>query len=447
MEVDKTVIRPRPGGRVAEAAPADEDRTVIRPRPGGSGNSAADATIVRPRRKGAKPLLVLRQAATFGRNPLVDAGATLLSLATQLSQLHMDVDVEQLHRQAVEQVHAFQRRLVAAEVVKDRGEQATYLLCSLIDEMVLNTSWGEHSSWSQRGLLSRFFQQTSGGERVFTMIDEAMGAIRKDHDFLELAYLCLSLGFEGKYRVDAGGKERLEQIRLEIYQVLHEARDHYRQELSPSAEPVEHIKRSLDSFLSVWVMMAVLSLLGFALFSYLLIDLNKRSDLLQTELVALVEPAAPMPAATAIRPEVLGLRQALAPEIERGILHVEDYPNRVSIVLNAEELFGSGSTAIVQSYQPVLDKISKALESINGQILVSGHTDSSPIRTPQYPSNWHLSLARASSVVKYMASAGDLTGRLLPEGRADTEPVGDNETTEGRARNRRVVVDLFYGKS
>jgi len=92
----------------------------------------------------------------------------------------------------------------------------------------------------------------------------------------------------------------------------------------------------------------------------------------------------------------------------------------------------------------VLDKIAKALEAIPGRIIVSGHTDNIAIRTPRFPSNWHLSLARASAVVKYMDNVGELTGRMLPEGRGENEPVADNETTEGRAKNRRVVIDMFY---
>lgn len=445
LDTDKTIIRPRPGGRSLQD---DGDKTIIRPRPGGERGAIAaanpDATVLRPRRNTPEAPLNLRQAPGFGRNALMDAAATLLSLAAQLPQVQGRIDVDRLHAQAAEQVRAFQREAAAAGVEQSVVQQACYVLCALIDETVLNTLWGEHSVWSQKTLLGQFFQQTAGGERVFAMVDEALAAVRKNYDFLELAYLCLSLGFEGKYRIDPRGKEALEQIRVDIYQVLQEVRDRYRQELSPAAQPAQHIRNRLHSFLPVWVAAAVLGLLAFGLFSYLQLDLNEYSDRLQAELAALVPSSVqPLPVQTAVADNAHGLRGLLETELAQGVLRVESYPNRVSIVLDAGELFSSGSADMNEAYHPVLAKIARVLEGVPGRVVVSGHTDSAPIRTPRYPSNWHLSLARASAVANYLAGVAELNGRLLPEGRADTEPVADNGSAEGRARNRRVVIDVY----
>ena len=446
MDNDKTIIRPRPG----RAAPSSDaaDRTVIRPRPGGRRGDeagAADATVVRPRRPLARDGLLLKEQPGFGRCALVDAAGTLLALATQLRQVPTELDVSALHQQAVQRVRAFQRDAEAASVPGDTIRKASYLLCSLVDETVLNTHWGEHSSWSQKSLLRTFHHETYGGERVFEMIEAALGEVRKDYDFLELAYLCLCLGFEGKFRIESNGRVRLEQVRNELFQSLREARDRFDKTLSPDAGAAAGAARPLHSFLLVWVLAAVLGLAGFSLYSMLLIDLNKRSDRLQAELAAVVpSPVVERVAPSRVRPEVVRLRELLAPEIERGVLTVDDYRTRVSVVLQAEELFGSGSTAIDESFYPVLDKIAKALEAIPGRVVVAGHTDSAAIRSTRYPSNWHLSLARASAVVKYMSAAAALSGRMLPEGKADTEPVADNATAEGRARNRRVTIDVFY---
>ncbi len=455
MEVDndKTILRPRPGGRAAGAG--DGDRTVIRPRPGGEraaiAAANADATVVQPRRRPSDVALRLKQAPGFGRNALIDAAGTLLSLTAQLVQVQGRLDVDRLNAEAVEQVKNFQRNAAAAGLEPRAVQKAGYLLCALVDETVLNTPWGEHSGWSQKTLLGRFYQQTSGGERVFVMIDEELGAVRKDYDLLELAYLCLSLGFEGKYRVDPAGKDTLERIRGEIYQVLRSARDNYRQELSPDARSSHHIRHRLHSFLPVWVAAAVLGLLGFGLFTSLQWDLNRRSDALQAEIAALVPAQRPTPAPEEASPPddvvASNLRHALASELERGVLRLESHPNRVAIVLDAGELFGSGSADINESYQPILAKIARVLESTPGRVVVSGHTDSTPIRTPRYPSNWHLSLARASAVADYLAASANLQGRLVPEGRADAEPIADNQSAEGRARNRRVVLDVYYRRA
>jgi type VI secretion system protein ImpK len=78
---------------------------------------------------------------------------------------------------------------------------------------------------------------------------------------------------------------------------------------------------------------------------------------------------------------------------------------------------------------------------VPGSVLISGHTDSVPIRSLQFPSNWHLSKARALSVRDLLA-AQVAPARMTAEGRADTEPVDDNANASGRARNRRVEIAL-----
>jgi len=92
--------------------------------------------------------------------------------------------------------------------------------------------------------------------------------------------------------------------------------------------------------------------------------------------------------------------------------------------------------------RPVLDKVAKSLATIPGSVLVSGHTDSIPIRTARFPSNWHLSRDRAAAVMAYLARAVP-PSRMQAEGRADTETVASNETPQGRADNRRVEINLF----
>lgn len=439
MEAEKTIIRPRPGGNLPAV---DDSRTVIRPRPGGQ-LQASDATQIKPRTNPNRQPLELRETPCFGRASLSDAAVSLLDLAARVGQLQGKVDVEALHGQACRLVRGYEARAKAANLGPKRIQAGRYMLCSLIDEMVLHTSWGEHSIWSQKSLLRTFHRETYGGERVFGLIEKALGAVRKDDDILELAYHCLSLGFQGKYRLDPRGKVEVEKLRQEIYQVLTRARDRYPEVLSPEAKALNRVRGRLPSFLSLWLTMLVLAVAAAGLYASFLFDLNTRSDGVQHALAGVVpvEQAIPL-SFPSVRPEVVRLREILAPEIQRGVVTVEGYPNRVSIVLQAAELFDSGSTALDPSFFPVLDKVAKALEIVPGRVTVAGHTDSQPIRTARFPSNWHLSLARASAVVKHMSDYGHLAGRLLPEGKADTEPVADNASSEGRARNRRVTIDV-----
>lgn len=82
------------------------------------------------------------------------------------------------------------------------------------------------------------------------------------------------------------------------------------------------------------------------------------------------------------------------------------------------------------------------LNSVPHHIVVAGHTDTRTIRNARYPSNWELSGARAGSVVRYLQQQGIAGSRLSAVGLADTRPLGDNTTLEGRAKNRRVELTL-----
>jgi type VI secretion system protein ImpK len=96
--------------------------------------------------------------------------------------------------------------------------------------------------------------------------------------------------------------------------------------------------------------------------------------------------------------------------------------------------------------RPLLGRIAEALNSVPGAVLVAGHTDSQPIHSLRYPSNWHLSQERADAVKALLGSTVDAK-RLRAEGRADSQPVDSNATPTGRARNRRVEITLTVARS
>jgi len=141
----------------------------------------------------------------------------------------------------------------------------------------------------------------------------------------------------------------------------------------------------------------------------------------------------------------LKLEQLLQTEIGRNIVVVQELSDRISIRLISADLFASGSDQISPAYQPIIRKIARALESTQGQILITGHTDKQQIISSRYPSNWHLSLARATSIADVLAKDTRLSGRLLPEGRGSSEPlvVGSTISHEQHALNRRVEIDIL----
>ncbi|MDR4126169.1 OmpA family protein [Yanghanlia caeni] len=111
----------------------------------------------------------------------------------------------------------------------------------------------------------------------------------------------------------------------------------------------------------------------------------------------------------------------------------------VSFRVNSEILFDTSQADLSRSGLAVLRNIVKVLARNNYEITVEGHTDSVPVRrNVRFPSNWELSSARAGSVVRYLQANGIDRTRLKAVGYADTRPIADNHTPDGRARNRRV---------
>lgn len=113
----------------------------------------------------------------------------------------------------------------------------------------------------------------------------------------------------------------------------------------------------------------------------------------------------------------------------------------VVLILQERTLFDSGEAQILEGAKPFLTKVGTLLEVIPNLVKVEGHTDSRPISTFRYPSNWELSGARASSVIRYLIDESDLDPyRFIAVGYGDTRPVAPNTTPENLQKNRRVVI-------
>lgn len=112
----------------------------------------------------------------------------------------------------------------------------------------------------------------------------------------------------------------------------------------------------------------------------------------------------------------------------------------LEIRIPASLLFPSGSRALLADAEPILVRLAALLREVPNDIVVEGHTDDRPIRNGLFPSNWELSTARAAAVVRLLEQEGIAGPRLSATGYAATRPIADNESEEGRAKNRRVVL-------
>jgi chemotaxis protein MotB len=123
-------------------------------------------------------------------------------------------------------------------------------------------------------------------------------------------------------------------------------------------------------------------------------------------------------------------------------------PEGLIVVATEGLLFGSGSAVLGETGAGALDIIAEPMRSMTQPVRIEGHTDSTPIATGQFPSNWELSSTRASTVLRYLIDRFAFTpDRMSAAGYADTQPVGDNATAEGRAANRRVEIVLVATKA
>jgi chemotaxis protein MotB len=139
------------------------------------------------------------------------------------------------------------------------------------------------------------------------------------------------------------------------------------------------------------------------------------------------------------------LLTSLGPLSERGEITILRAAHGVEIGINAKVLFDAGDARLLPDAFGVLDKVADVLRQVpSGNILVEGHTDSSPISNEKYASNWELSSARAGAVVRYLVERGLVPQRLAAIGRADNFPLVAGNDSVSRAQNRRVTIFVQY---
>lgn len=133
--------------------------------------------------------------------------------------------------------------------------------------------------------------------------------------------------------------------------------------------------------------------------------------------------------------------QRLAAEVIKGMVRMHIEPRGLIISLGEGGFFDSGCDQIKPEGKIILDQIAESLVSVGNQIRIEGHTDNVPIKNSKFPSNWELSTARATEIVRYFIAQYGFRPELLSSaGYAEYRPAWTNETEEGRSRNRRVDI-------
>ena len=135
---------------------------------------------------------------------------------------------------------------------------------------------------------------------------------------------------------------------------------------------------------------------------------------------------------------------SLAQEIGEGLVSVETEGLKIIIRINEKGSFPSGAAVLKAGFEPVMEKITGAVNDSVGIVHVAGHTDNIPISTDWYRSNWELAASRSVTVAHFMLnSKGTDPERIVVQGYADTKPLVPNDTAENRAKNRRVEIIII----
>ena len=172
--------------------------------------------------------------------------------------------------------------------------------------------------------------------------------------------------------------------------------------------------------------------------------LERQQGSLRAELEALARQKAQLETSNQqTKSQYDGLVRNLTEEVKKGQLQVRQFKDMLTVEVAEQLFFDSGRATLKEQGKAVLSKVGEALKGYEDKVIrVVGHTDNVPISTAQFPSNWELSAARATSVVRFLQSAGVAPERLTASGRGEYSPVASNDDTEGRRKNRRIEITL-----
>lgn len=430
----------------------DAGRTRIRPRRSGDARPST-----RPEAGRSAPIRAVRASD----NPLVRAFAALLGIAPELQRAVVPDNPDVLRTRLQDNLTQARDAAVSMGVPLTRADQGAWFVGALLDDVAINTPWGGSSGWPRQPIVAAMYGNVDAGERFFDLAEELLRYPERDPQLLELVFLCLSLGFRGKHRIGgAAGEAEITRLRAQMARVLHD-RDAADAPLSPNWQGVVAEDEDRRFIVPIWSLALIALALITAIYVGLSVRLSDRGEDLFTlagilpppERTAIFRPVIetveqPQMPANPLLFELLPLFAEAAPANTAGALTGREDVSIAVVVVQASdpEVFRSAKADINDIYGPLIASVAAVIKDnaeLIGSVRVAGHTDSIPVqRSNPFQSNQGLSEARAKTIADMLVAAGVPAGLVTSEGKAATEPIADNGTREGRARNRRVEIIL-----
>jgi type VI secretion system protein ImpK len=430
---ERTIIRPLPGGR-RSVPPLERLPELQHPSPSYPATPAADAC----------------DGMEIGVNPLIAAAAPLLQLLARLRNTFNQPDPADLLERAMRAMRSFEQRVRDLGIPIEQLRPAHYALCASLDDVALNTPWGSTGVWAARSLGSTFHQEVIAGRRFFELLAQMRQNPGRFLPVIELMYLCISLGFQGQYRLSPRGPAELDRLREETYALIVRQRPPSVPDLSPHWQGVAVPFRPMRPMVPVWVAASAALAVIAGVFVWFSLSLNAASDELfarmlnvpPTRMPQLARAAPVEPPTAPMIPTGDAFCAFLQPEVDRGLVTVICNPTTPIVRIRNRGMFAAGSAVVEPRFIPLIVRVGQALAGERGAIQVIGYTDNQPIHNLQFPSNFQLSVARAEAAKQILGNAFGDAARLSAEGRGEADPIATNSTLDGREQNRRIEIVL-----
>jgi type VI secretion system protein ImpK len=478
---ERTVIRPNPGGRRPVAAPAPPPQNYAPPQPAAAPatpyvpptapvNPSSDDWISTPTPapqqavQAYAPDIKIDELVAPNENPILRSAGPLLLLLGRLRVALASASPASLMELAANAIKFFEKDIRSAGISEAQANAAKYIICATADDIVQNIPTEDRHVWTQYSMLSRFFGERIGGVRFFDELTRLKQDPLVNYGVLELQHTCLALGFQGLHRTSAGGVATLQQIQRDLYETLRRVRPKVYRELSPRWQGQKLASQLSRLRVPWWAATSFAALLLFGLYFLLLYWLTGGVDGVATALASLHDlgklsiqrkvsvpppppPPPPSPVAATEPDKITQLQRicaALASEVAARKVGVDQTANQIIIRVDNVALFDSGSATVLDQFKPVATRVAATLDKEEGYVKVIGHTDTTPISAGnvRFPSNYALSVERAKNVAALFRPSLGKGDRIQTDGKGETAPIADNKTPEGRAKNRRVEIQI-----
>ncbi|WON77466.1 type IVB secretion system protein IcmH/DotU [Serratia sp. UGAL515B_01] len=380
-----------------------------------------------------------RPGVLFGTwdNPYIAAAMPLLLLVERFRGCS-EINIAEIRPSIVHEIQYFTQGLQRKNCPVEEVSHLSYLCCTYIDGIFTNLQTS--GSFSQ-SLLVEFHRDAWGGEDCFEHLQEYLQSPKQNRHILEFYDLILSLGFEGKFQMLEHGSVLLMDLRNRLHTLLYAQNA---TELLAIAQTTRGGPRRTDvKALKIFLYGLLICLCAYVVSIWYL---HEQSSKIRSDILAWVPP----------EPRKINIMETLPNPLSQilneGWLEVRKDPRGWLLIFTSDGAFRTGQAQLSEEFlnKRNIERLGEALAPWPGDLEVIGHTDNQPFRNSSGNSNLKLSEARAMVVADKLRESTNINQTHQREitaiGRGESEPLSDNNTEEGRRRNRRVDILWKIGK-